>query len=188
MQISAFQPGLTWGLQVSTSYIHVTLFNWISVWRITEIYESITVGFEVEGDEFVSIPSMTRAQIASRSFIQFDDISAKFSTTARVSGNMDIAGIGNIGVENATINFAFGFGIVEISDKIYFSEISSMLLALKDLAVWQKVGVMDISLPLIATIEFADGFDLTLGPLISITCPDLFTPEFPSMSIDLNLE
>lgn len=146
------------------------------------------MGFEVTGEEFIQIPSMTQAQIASRSFIQFDDISAKFTTTARVAGDIDIAGIGNIGIGNATINFGFGLGVVEISDKIYFSEISSMLLALKEFAVWQKVGAMDITLPIIATIEFADGIDLTLSPLISITSSDLFQPNLPSMSIDFNLE
>lgn len=147
-----------------------------------------TVGFEVQGDEFIQIPSMTQAQMASRSFIQFDDISAKFSTSARASGDMDIANVGSIGVENATIAFAFGLGIVEISDKIYFNEISSVLIALKENALWQKVGVMDISIPVTATIEFAPDLDLTLNPIISITCPDLFTPDFPSIAVDLNLE
>jgi hypothetical protein len=95
-----------------------------------------TVGFELQGDEFIQIPSMTAAQLASRSFIQFDDISAKFTTTARASGDMDIANVGSIGVENATISFAFGLGIVEISDKIYFKDISSALIALRENAQW----------------------------------------------------
>ena len=55
------------------------------------------VGFEAGADEFVQILSMNHAQIASRSYVQFNDISAKFSPTARVSGSMDVAGIGNIG-------------------------------------------------------------------------------------------
>ena len=131
---------------------------------------------------------MTQAQIASRSFIQFDDISAKFATTARASGYMDIASVGNIGIENATISFAFGLGVVEISDKIYFNEISSVILALKQHAKWQKVGMMDITIPLFAAIEFTDGIDLNLSPIISITSPDLFTPDLPSISVDLNLQ
>ena len=130
---------------------------------------------------------MTRTQIASRSFIRFDDISAKFATTARVSGDMDIAGIGNINLEDSTISFAFGLGMVEISDKIYFNEISSVPLILKDLE-WQTAGVMDATLKISANIEFGEGLDLSLGPLISITSPDLFTPDFPSVSLDLNLE
>ena len=146
-----------------------------------------TVGFELQGDEFIQIPSMTQAQIASRAFIQFDDISAKFTTTARVSGGMDIAGIGNILIQNATISFAFGLGIVEISDKIYFNELTSTLRALRENAVWQKVGVMDVTLPILATFDFS-GIDLTISPIISITSPDLFTPDLPTMSIDLNLE
>ena len=146
-----------------------------------------TVGFELQGDEFIQIPSMTPAHIASRAFIQFVDISAKFTTTARASGGMDIAGIGNIGIQNATISFAFGLGIVEISDKIYFNELTSTLRALRENAVWQKVGVMDVTLPILATFDFG-GIDLTISPIISITSPDLFTPDLPTMSIDLNLE
>jgi hypothetical protein len=146
-----------------------------------------TVGFELQGDEFIQIPSMTTAQLASRSFIQFDDISAKFTTTARASGDMDIANVGSIGVENATISFAFGLGIVEISDKIYFKDISSALIALKEEATWQKVGVMDISIPVMATIEFAESIGLTLRPIISITSSNIFTPDLPWISVDLNL-
>lgn len=145
------------------------------------------VGFELQGHEFINISSMTRAQISSRAFIQFDDVSAKFTTSARASGDMDIVGIGNIGIENATICFALGLGIVERSDKIYFNEFSSSNFALKEFVEWQKVGVMDISLPILTTIEFADGIDVSLRPLISITSPNLFAPELPSMSIDLNL-
>ena len=131
---------------------------------------------------------MSIADVASRSFIKFDDISAKFSTTARASGDMDIASIGNIGIENATIAFAFGLGIVEISDKIYFNEISSALLAMKESAEWQQVGAMDITIPLLATIEFANGMDISIRPIISIASSDLFNSGFPSLNIDLNIE
>jgi hypothetical protein len=148
----------------------------------------VTVGFELQGNEFIQIPSMTQAQLASRSFLQFDDISAKFMTTARASGDMDIAGVGNVGVKDAIISFAFGLGIVEISDKIYFNEISSALAALRDNAQWQTVGVMDISIPVVAIIEFADDIGLTLSPIISITSSDLFAPDWPSISVDLDLE
>jgi hypothetical protein len=145
------------------------------------------VGFEIEGQEFLSIFSMNSTEAASRAFIQFDDISAKFSTTVRALGSMNLANIGNIELANATITSAFGLGIVEISDKIYFNEIASAILALRQNATWQKVGVMDITLPVIATINIGN-LGLTLNPIISITSPDLFSPEYPSMSIDLNLE
>lgn len=148
----------------------------------------VTVGFELQGNEFIQIPSMTQAQLASRSFLQFDDISAKFMTTARASGDMDIAGVGNVGVKDAIISFAFGLGIVEISDKIYFNEISSALAAFRDNAQWQTVGVMDISIPVVAIIEFADDIGLTLSPIISITSSDLFSLDWPSISVDLDLE
>jgi hypothetical protein len=62
------------------------------------------------------------------------------------------------------------------------------LIALRENAQWQKVGVMDITIPVVATIEFADDIDLTLSPIISITSPNLFTPDYPSFSVDLNLE
>ena len=159
----------------------------MQMFAYNQLCQTRTVGFELQGEEFIQIPSMTQAQIAERAFIQFDDISAKFTTTARASGAMDIAGIGNIGIENATITFAFGLGIVEISEKIYFNNISSTLLALRENAVWQKVGVMDVTLPILASFDF-DGIDLTISPIVSITSPDLFTPDYPNFSVDLNLE
>lgn len=148
----------------------------------------LTVGFEVQGSEFIQVPTMSAAEIASRSFIQFDDISAKFTTTARVSGDMDIAGIGNIGISNATIAFGLGLGLIETSDKIYFNDITSVLLSLAESVEWQKVGVMDAAIPIDATIEFASGLGLTLSPVISITSSDMFSTDFPSIGIDLNIE
>lgn len=147
-----------------------------------------TVGFEVQGDEFIRIPNMTQAQLASRSFILFDDVSAKFTTTARATGDMDIANVGNIAVENATIAFAFGLGMVETGNKIYFNEISSAAIALRKNARWQKVGVMDIAIPVPTKIKFATGIDLTINPIIYITSPHLFTSDTPLIDMDLNLE
>lgn len=146
------------------------------------------VGFNVLGEEFPQIPNMTQAMTAARSFIQFDDISAKISTTARVVGDMVIAGIGNIGIENATIALGFGLGMVERSHEIPFKNISSVILALKEVVDWQKVGVMDVTIPINILIEFAEDLNLNVGPLISIISPDLFAPEPPSINVDLNLE
>ena len=130
---------------------------------------------------------MTPAEIASRAFIQFNDISAKFTVSARASGSMDIANIGNIGIENGTIAFAFGLGIIESTDRIYFNEISSVPIALKEAAEWQTAAVMDVSIPIVATIQFTEELDLTLSPIISITSSDLFTSTPPVISLDLNL-
>ena len=47
----------------------------------------------------------------------------------------------------ASIVLAVGFGQVESSDKIYLKDISSLPLALRT-ATWDKVGVLDASLPL----------------------------------------
>lgn len=146
------------------------------------------VGFNVLGEEFPQIPNMTQAMTAARSFIQFDDISAKISTTARVVGDMVIAGIGNIGIENATIALGFGLGMVERSHEIPFKNISSVILALKEVVDWQKVGVMDVTIPINILIEFAEDLNLNVGPLISIISRDLFAPEPPSINVDLNLE
>eukprot|EP00956_Cyclotella_meneghiniana_P044096 scaffold301752_cov142-Cyclotella_meneghiniana.AAC.1 len=82
---------------------------------------------------------MSVTEIASRSYIQFNDMSAKLSTTARASGSMDLADIGSISIENATISIAFGLGLVEISEKTFFDRISSVLAAMKE-SEWQKVG------------------------------------------------
>ena len=146
------------------------------------------VGFELHGSEFMQVTSMTQPQIASRSYIQLVDLSARFTSTARVSGDMDIANIGTIGVNKGIVSFGLGIGIVERTGKIYFNEISSILQVLKSSAEWRTVGVLDAAIPVVATIEFAGDLGLTLNPLISITSSDLFTPELPSMSIDLNLE
>ena len=146
----------------------------------------LLVGFELQGDEFTQVPDMSPAEIASRAYVQFNDISAKFTTTARASGDMDIADVGNIGIKNGTIAFSFGLGMIEVADKIYFNEISSVVLALKNLE-WQTAAVMDVSIPLVATIQFAEDLDLTLSPIISITSSDFFTPGFPVISLDLNL-
>jgi hypothetical protein len=72
------------------------------------------VGFEVQGDEFFDIPKMNSSQIASRAFLQFEDVSAKFSVTARCSGDMALASVGSVGVDNATVAFAFGLGLAEV--------------------------------------------------------------------------
>jgi hypothetical protein len=130
---------------------------------------------------------MTKAEIASRAFLQFNDISGKFSTTARASGEIDLSGVGSISIENATIAFAFGLGIIEVSDKIYFNELSSATVALHQNAQWQRVGVMDISIPVVSKIDFS-GLGLSLNPIISITSSDLFTPNHLSINADLNLE
>ena len=144
------------------------------------------VGFELHGSEFTQVPTIAPAEIASRAYIQFNDVSAKFTTTARVFGDMDIANIGNIEIEDGMISFAFGLGMIEMTDKIYFNEVSSVPLALKNTAEWQTAAVMDVSIPIAVTLSFAEG--IILKPVISITSSDLFTPDLPYyMSIDLNL-
>jgi hypothetical protein len=100
---------------------------------------------------------------------------------------MDVSGIGSIAVEDATIAFAFGLGVVEISDKVYFADIKNIATTLKKNAQWQHVAVMDINLPVVAAIELG-GLELSLSPIISITSPDLLSPKAPLMSIDMSME
>ena len=146
----------------------------------------LAVGFELQGNEFTQVSAMTQAEIAQRTYIQFNDISAKFTSTARIFGDMDIADIGNISIEDGTIAFAFGLGMIEVSDKIFLNEISSVPLALKDSAEWQTAAVMDVSITTDVPVQLAE--DLILKPIISITSSDFFTSQLPSISIDLNLQ
>ena len=145
-------------------------------------------GFELEGQEFEYVHSMTQTQLARRSFLQFADVSAKFSATANASGEMKIANVGSISIENAKLGLGFGLGIVETTQKIYFNEISSVTNLLARQAHWQNVGVLDVSIPVHDAIKFPQGIDLILYPIISITSSDLLSPDSISMSIDLNLE
>jgi hypothetical protein len=100
---------------------------------------------------------------------------------------MDVSGIGSIAVEDATIAFAFGLGVVEISDKVYFADIKNIATTLKKNAQWQHVAVMDINLPVVAAIELG-GLELSLSPIISITSSDLLSLEPPLVRIDLDME
>ena len=100
---------------------------------------------------------------------------------------MDVSGIGSIAVEDATIAFAFGLGVVEISDKVYFADIKNIATTLKKNAQWQHVAVMDVNLPVVAAIELG-GLELSLSPIISITSSDLLSLEPPLVRIDLSME
>ena len=149
------------------------------------------VGFEVTGEDIKDIlfggTKVDGASLASRSFIQFQDISAKCGISATVNGNMNLAGVAELGVVNGSIAFGFGLGVEEISPRIYFKDISSTLLALRKNAQWRSVGVMDISLPLSLSLPNV-GRGLSLHPLVTMTDANLFDSVPPSISLDLNLE
>ena len=132
--------------------------------------------------------------ILNNSFIQFEDISAKFVLSARVSGSLNLAGVAALGLEHGTVELALGLGMDKVSDKIYFSELKSVSTSLRDDASWQKIGVIDVSLPISFNIsDVGNGLlnvldaipDLPL--IISIRDDDLFSPELPSVGMDLDL-
>eukprot|EP00970_Alexandrium_tamarense_P020756 scaffold15623_cov186-Alexandrium_tamarense.AAC.1 len=128
---------------------------------------------------------MNSTELATRAYMQFNDISAKFSATARVSGSISL-GESTLGVDDGVIAFGFGFGMVERSDKIFFRDISSASLAMRENGKWNQVGGMDISLPVNVSIG-ALGGSLNLKPLISITDSDLLGPDSPAISIDFDV-
>ena len=142
-------------------------------------------GFLLNSTEFVDIASMNSTELATRAYMQFNDISAKFSATARVSGSISL-GESTLGVDDGVIAFGFGFGMVERSDKIFFRDISSASLAMRENGKWNQVGGMDISLPVNVSIG-ALGGSLNLKPLISITDSDLLGPDSPAISIDFDV-
>ena len=100
---------------------------------------------------------------------------------------MELPGVTTLSVDNATIAFAFGLGIEETSEKVYFRDMASSMLGLRQNATWLKVGGMDISLPVLIPLHVL-GNTLTINPIISISDIDLFGADSPEMSIDFNIE
>lgn len=147
---------------------------------------SSTVGYDITGEVIKDIlfgdSNITVQEIASNAFIEFEDISAKFLASAKLSADLDI-GVANIGIENATAAVGIGIGMEE-SNKIYFSNIDSVLLSLRD-SSWRKVGVLDVSLPINANVDLGG---LSLTPIFSISSDDLFGVDLPSISVDFDVE
>lgn len=132
--------------------------------------------------------------ILNNSFIQFEDISAKFALSASVSGSLNLAGVAALDLKNGTVDLALGLGLDRVSDKIYFSELKSVSTSLRDNASWQKIGVLDVSLPInfdINDVGIGLGNVLDEIPnlplIISIRDDDLFSSELPSIGMDLDL-
>lgn len=146
---------------------------------------SVLVGFEITASELLNILDWSAGEIANRTFIQFEDASAKFSVSAKVSGSLDLAGITELNMDEGAIAFAFGIGIEEASPRIYFNQIASALLSLRQNATWVKVGAMDISLPVVFDLGIANL--PTLEPILSISDGNLFDTEAASVSFDFNV-
>ena len=162
------------------------------------------VGFEITAEDTKDIlfgnTNLTALEIASKAFIQFEDVSAKFAVSASVSGSLDLAGVATINVDDGSLAFALGLGLDQASDKLYFNELKSTILALRQgslrqPASWRKVGVLDASLEISFDPNFgSDDFAQVLGTLddpslvISVTDDDLFGSDAPKFSIDFDLE
>lgn len=122
--------------------------------------------------------------IADRSFLMLEDASLKFEASTSVSGELDLAGAATIKIEDGSVSMALGLGLDEASEQIYFRNITSAPLALRQ-ASWRKVGVIDASLPANFAINIPNFPNLK--PIISITDNDLFGPGTPAMSIDFDV-
>ena len=132
--------------------------------------------------------------ILDNTFIQFEDVSAKLALSASVSGSLNLAGVATLGLVNGTVELALGMGMDRVSNKIYFSELKSVSMSLRDDASWQKIGVIDVALPIIFDLDHVGiGLGDVLGAIpnlpliISIRDDDLFSPELPSVGMDLDL-
>ena len=111
-----------------------------------------------------------------------------------MSGSLNLAGVATLGLVNGTVELALGMGMDRASDKIYFSELKSVSMSLRDDASWQKIGVIDVALPINFDLGYVGtGLGDVLGAvpnlplIISIRDDDLFSPELPSVGMDLDL-
>ena len=148
-----------------------------------------TVGYEINGSEIKHIifgnTDITVNEIAQKAFIEFEDISAKFVGSAKLDAGLNIGGGNGIGIENATLAFGFGIGLEE-ANKVYFSNIISMPLAVRD-SNWRKVAVLDASIPVTASVNIG-GYGLSLEPIFEILSEDLFAENAVAISVDFDIE
>jgi hypothetical protein len=160
-----------------------------------------TVGIDITPSQVKGIlfssgnQSSTPSFILNNSFIQFEDISAKFALSGSVWGTLNLEGVGALGVDKGTFDLAIGLGLDRISGKNYFSDLTSVALSLRDNASWQKIGLLDVSLPLSFDLDVTLGSDFDnfletipdLKLIIAINDDDLFSNELPSVKLDLDL-
>ena len=157
-----------------------------------------TVGFEITSEDIKDIlfgdVNITASELASKAFIQFEDVSAKCAVSASVSGSLSLAGVATINVDDGSLALALGLGLDQASERIYFNQLKSTALALRQEASWRRVGVLDASLEISFDATGSDGFKQVLDTLknpslfISVTDDDLFGPDSPKFSIDFDLE
>ncbi len=156
-----------------------------------------TVGIDITPEEVFDIlfsknTTLEQSFILNNSFIQFEDVSAKFALSASVSGNLNLQGV-TLGM-NGTFDLALGLGMDRSSEKIYFSELKSIALSLRDQVSWQKIGILDVSLPITFDLgAVGNGLEEVLNEfpnlslILSINADDLFRKQLPSVNLDLDL-
>lgn len=177
--------------------------NLVLDWDVSSsVHLGILVGFEVTGLDFKEIlfrreDPPSGADIADRSFLQLDDISAKFEASAGLSGSLDIAGAALIDIDDGCLSLTLGLGLEESSEKIYFRNITSSLAAMRQSGKWRKVGILDAFMPVsvsaLSDDSLSAGFRDVLNTLpnlktiLSVSDGDLFDSDLPEVSIDFDV-
>jgi hypothetical protein len=170
----------------------------IQLWLTIKSVSIDIVGFDITPVQVYNIlfsgQRMNSSFILDNTFIQFEDISAKLALSASVSGSLNLAEVATLDLVNGTVDMALGMGMDRVSDKIYFSELKSVSMSLRDDASWQKIGVIDVALPIKFDLgDVGIGLGDVLGAIpnlpliISIRDDDLFSSELPSVGMDLDL-
>lgn len=144
---------------------------------------SVLVGCDITGSELKDASNLNATGLFKKSFIQVIDASAKFEASAKINGTLNIEDLASLYVEGGSAGLALGVGISEVTSKIYFSEIQSAVQALRQNALWNKVGAIDISLPVNVEIEGLT----SLVPIITISDDYLFDSESVDVSIDFKI-
>ena len=146
-----------------------------------EAHFSVLVGCEITGQEVLD--GFSAAEIFEKCFLQFVDASAKFEASATISGQLGIPNLAALSVDGGSIGLALGIGISEASPKIYFDQIKSTAQTLRQNSTWNKVGAIDVSLP----VDFdLDGLP-NISPLLTISDDNLFDLEAADVSIDFDI-
>ena len=102
---------------------------------------AVLFGFEQGEDEsFLQILTFNTSQVASRSFVEFEDLSAKFLLSSSFSGDFFTlpGGAASVVIEDASAALGFGLGMNLKCNKIYFPQIVNMGLTMRQLVSWDK--------------------------------------------------
>ncbi len=177
---------------------HLISKHLIFILAHTNLYLINLVGFDITPAHvhnfLFSNQTLSSSFILNNTFIQFEDMSAKFALSAIISGSLNLSGVAALGLDDGTVELALGLGMDKVSNKIYFSELKSVITSLRDDASWQKLGVIDVALPIrfdFPHVGSGLGEVLNMIPklpiILFINDDDLFNPDLPSIGVDLDL-